>query len=50
MEIIIRAAKKNYTVEEVPIVFVDRVYGASKLGSNEVYSYLLGVWNLFWKL
>ena len=34
----------------MPIVFVDRIYGSSKLGSNEVYSYLLGVWKLFWKL
>lgn len=31
----------------MPIVFVDRVYGASKLGSNEIVMYLKGLANLF---
>ena len=40
MEVIVRARIKDYTIAEVPIVFVDRLYGESKLGANEVVSYL----------
>ena len=40
MEVIVRAKAKNYTVGEVPIIFVDRLYGESKLGANEIVSYL----------
>ncbi|EGR27944.1 hypothetical protein IMG5_186300 [Ichthyophthirius multifiliis] len=47
MEIIIRAKNYKYNVEEVPIVFVDRLYGESKLGANEIFIYLKGVWKLF---
>ncbi len=47
MEVIVRAKQKRYTVEEVPIVFVDRLYGDSKLGANEIVSYLKGLLNLF---
>lgn len=47
MEILIRAGKKGYRVEEVPIVFVDRMYGSSKLGANEIKIYLKGVYKLF---
>ncbi|KHG01082.1 Dolichol-phosphate mannosyltransferase [Gossypium arboreum] len=32
MEMIVRASKKGYHIEEVPITFVDRVFGSSKLG------------------
>lgn len=32
MEIIIRALKYGYKVQECPVYFVDRIYGASKLG------------------
>lgn len=43
MEIIIRARRYGYTVEEVifnkllkvPIVFVERIFGESKLGASE---------------
>ena len=48
MEIIIRAVQYGYTIEEVPIIFVDRIYGESKLGTNEIVIYLKGVWQLFW--
>jgi dolichol-phosphate mannosyltransferase len=34
-----RALAKNYSVAEVPIIFVDRLYGESKLGANEIVSY-----------
>lgn len=48
MEIVIRAVQYGYSIEEVPIIFVDRIYGESKLGTNEIVIYLKGVWKLFW--
>lgn len=33
---------------QVPITFVDRVYGESKLGGSEVIQYAQGLWNLAW--
>lgn len=47
MEMIVRARERNFTIAEVPITFVDRVYGESKLGANEIVSYLKGLWTLF---
>ena len=48
MEVIVRAKiQKGYSIEEVPIIFVDRLYGESKLGAMEIVSYLNGLWNLF---
>ncbi|KAK2462125.1 hypothetical protein APHAL10511_006588 [Amanita phalloides] len=47
MEMVVRAKALGYTVGEVPITFVDRIYGESKLGANEIVSYLKGVWTLF---
>lgn len=40
MEVIVRAKQMHYTVGEVPIVFVDRLYGESKLGGTEIVQYL----------
>jgi len=37
----------GYTVAEVPITFVDRVYGESKLGGDEIVQYVKGVFNLW---
>ena len=37
----------GFVVEEVPITFVDRVFGESKLGTNEIVQYLKGLMNLF---
>lgn len=34
-------------IEEQEIVFVDRIFGKSKLGPGEVYLYLKGVGKLF---
>jgi len=48
MEIIIRAREYNYTVKEVPIVFVDRIFGESKIGAGEIVKYLKSVWKLGW--
>ncbi|XP_016138657.1 dolichol-phosphate mannosyltransferase subunit 1 isoform X2 [Sinocyclocheilus grahami] len=47
MEMIVRARQLGYTVGEVPISFVDRVYGESKLGGNEIVSFLKGLLTLF---
>jgi dolichol-phosphate mannosyltransferase len=47
MEIVARAAKLGYTIGEVPITFVDRIYGESKLGGDEILKYLKGLVNLW---
>uniref|UniRef100_A0AAQ4Q4H1 Dolichol-phosphate mannosyltransferase subunit 1 n=1 Tax=Gasterosteus aculeatus aculeatus TaxID=481459 RepID=A0AAQ4Q4H1_GASAC len=47
MEMIVRARQLNYSVGEVPISFVDRVYGESKLGGNEIVSFAKGLITLF---
>ncbi|KAJ1977408.1 dolichol-P-mannose synthesis [Dimargaris verticillata] len=43
MEMMIRARQFDYSIAEVPITFVDRVYGESKLGANEIIGYLKGL-------
>lgn len=47
MEMMVRARSFGYTIGEVPISFVDRLYGESKLGGDEIVGYLKGVWTLF---
>ncbi|XP_032377482.1 dolichol-phosphate mannosyltransferase subunit 1 [Etheostoma spectabile] len=47
MEMIVRARQLNYSIGEVPISFVDRVYGESKLGGNEIVSFVKGLITLF---
>jgi len=47
MEIIVRARKQNMIIKEVPITFVDRIYGQSKLGPREIILYLQGLTKLF---
>lgn len=47
MEILVRARMKKYTITEVPITFVDRIYGESKLGAGEIVAYLKGLAQLF---
>ncbi|ESN92530.1 hypothetical protein HELRODRAFT_89417 [Helobdella robusta] len=47
MEMIVRARQLSLTIAEVPISFVDRMYGESKLGSNEIIQYLKGLLYLF---
>jgi dolichol-phosphate mannosyltransferase len=39
MEMIVRARSLKYTIGEVPITFVDRVYGQSKMGANEIIQF-----------
>ena len=47
MEMIVRARQFDYTIGEVPISFVDRVYGESKLGGSEVFQFVKGLLYLF---
>ncbi|SCP04741.1 dolichol-phosphate mannosyltransferase, putative [Plasmodium ovale] len=50
MEVIVRANKMGKKIEEVGYVFIDRLFGQSKLTSNEVFQYLSGLFRLFWTL
>eukprot|EP00386_Alphamonas_edax_P007769 GDKI01025806.1.p1 GENE.GDKI01025806.1~~GDKI01025806.1.p1 ORF type:complete len:240 (-),score=91.03 GDKI01025806.1:171-890(-) len=50
MEIVVRAKQLGYRVAEVPITFVDRIFGESKLGVNEIVGYLKGLGFLWWTL
>jgi dolichol-phosphate mannosyltransferase len=47
MEMMVRAKTLGYSVGEVPITFVDRIFGESKLGADEIVGYAKGVWALF---
>ncbi|TFY82246.1 hypothetical protein EWM64_g1767 [Hericium alpestre] len=47
MEMIVRARALGYSIGEVPITFVDRLFGESKLGADEIVQYGKGVWSLF---
>lgn len=39
--------KNHFSLRQVPISFVDRVYGESKLGGNEIVSFVKGLLTLF---
>lgn len=47
MEMLVRARQMNYTIGEVPITFVDRVYGESKLGGTEIFQFAMNLLYLF---
>ena len=48
MEIMVRARDQGHKVAEVPIVFVDRLFGQSKLGTKEIVMFIKGMlWLLF---
>jgi len=47
MEMMVRARQHEMTIAEVPITFVDRFYGESKLGGNEIYGFVKGLLTLF---
>ena len=47
MEMLVRASRLGYRITEVPIAFVDRLYGDSKLGAAEILEYLKGLVRLF---
>jgi dolichol-phosphate mannosyltransferase len=40
----------GFTVAEVPISFVDRLYSESKLGGDEIVEYAKGVFSLWLKV
>lgn len=42
-----RARQLEYTIGEVPITFVDRVYGESKLGGSEIVQFAKALLYLF---
>ncbi|KHJ33484.1 putative mannose phospho-dolichol synthase [Erysiphe necator] len=50
MEMMVRAKAMGCTVAEVPITFVDRLYGESKLGGDEIVEYAKGVLSLWMKI
>lgn len=50
MEMMVRAKGMGFKVAEVPITFVDRLYGESKLGGDEIVEYAKGVMNLWMKV
>jgi dolichol-phosphate mannosyltransferase len=50
MELMVLAKSMGYTVAEVPISFVDRVYGESKLGGDEIIQYAKGVFSLWMRV
>jgi dolichol-phosphate mannosyltransferase len=50
MEMIVRTKQLGYTVAEVPISFVDRLYGISKLGNEEIVAYAKGLMGFFFQL
>eukprot|EP00897_Mesotaenium_endlicherianum_P008298 jgi/Mesen1/7497/ME000039S06720 len=47
MDMIVRATRARYAIAEVPITFVDRVYGSSKLGGAEIVQFVKGLLWLF---
>ena len=50
MELMVRAKAMGCRIAEVPISFVDRVFGESKLGQDEIVEFAKGVLKLFWKV
>jgi dolichol-phosphate mannosyltransferase len=50
MEMMVRAKAMGCSVSEVPITFVDRLYGESKLGGDEIVEYAKGVLTLWLKV
>ncbi|BFZ12680.1 hypothetical protein BsWGS_15719 [Bradybaena similaris] len=47
IEMMIRARQFGFSIAEVPITFVDRLYGESKLGGSEIVGFLKGILYLF---
>jgi len=47
MEMIVRARQHGFSIGEVPITFVDRIYGESKISGNEIFQFAKGLLYLF---
>jgi len=45
-EILYRSNLKGFKITEIPIVFVDRAYGKSKLTKKEMYRFLIDIFKL----
>eukprot|EP01054_Gregarina_sp_Poly1_P002677 Gregarina_sp_Poly_1__2676@NODE_1733_length_3444_cov_209_769026_g1134_i0_p2_GENE_NODE_1733_length_3444_cov_209_769026_g1134_i0NODE_1733_length_3444_cov_209_769026_g1134_i0_p2_ORF_typecomplete_len243_score27_04Glycos_transf_2/PF00535_26/8e33Glyco_tranf_2_3/PF13641_6/8_7e25Glyco_transf_21/PF13506_6/1_1e06Glyco_tranf_2_2/PF10111_9/0_0005_NODE_1733_length_3444_cov_209_769026_g1134_i08271555 len=50
MEVATRISRAGFKIAEIPISFVDRLYGESKLGPMEIVEYVKGLLVLFWEL
>jgi dolichol-phosphate mannosyltransferase len=50
MEMMVRAIQQKYNIAEVPITFVDRVFGVSKLEGQEIVEYLGKLVGFFFEL
>ena len=46
MEMIVRAVQAKLSIAQVPIIFVDRIYGESKLGGQEIALFVKGLLQL----
>jgi len=49
IEMTFKAWKKGFSVKEIPIIFVDRVKGKSKMSKKIVFEAVFGVWKLFFR-
>eukprot|EP00005_Dracoamoeba_jomungandri_P001885 CAMPEP_0174262262 /NCGR_PEP_ID=MMETSP0439-20130205/12877_1 /TAXON_ID=0 /ORGANISM="Stereomyxa ramosa, Strain Chinc5" /LENGTH=217 /DNA_ID=CAMNT_0015346951 /DNA_START=117 /DNA_END=770 /DNA_ORIENTATION=- len=49
MEMMFRACQSDFSVAEVPITFVDRQFGDSKMGLREITQYLMGLFTFFFE-
>jgi dolichol-phosphate mannosyltransferase len=49
-EMIIRARSQGYKIGQVPITFVDRVFGESKFGAGMIVEWLSVLGQLWWEL
>lgn len=49
IELTYRALQRGFTVREVPIIFVDRVHGESKMKGSIVLEAMWRVWQLRWR-
>lgn len=50
MEVLVRAKILNKKIEEVGYVYIDRLYGSSKLAVNEIFRYLWALMKLFFSI
>ncbi|GFE55178.1 dolichol-phosphate-mannose synthase family protein [Babesia ovis] len=51
IEVALRAEKHyNARISEVPIIFLERLYGSSKLGCAEIFGFIKGLFKLLWTI
>lgn len=49
-ELIYNVQKGGFSIGEVPIVFVDRKLGQSKMGKKDIIDSFHSIWKLFWEM